>query len=140
MTPLERITARIAKVGDPNDPSAPFALLSLSEFFDGNEIDGSIGCNLDPMPSPLEFYEFLRTIEARPTVDRVHVQITAFDDPDWPFSDTVWISTTASEEEVRAWFPDELEPNEVWTGWIESQKYEEIIIPNGYNVIACWWD
>lgn len=140
MTPLERITERIARVGDANDPTTPFALLTLSEFFDGNYVNGSIGCNLYPMPTPKHVYDLLREVETRPSVDRVLIQITAFDDPDWPFSDTAWVISTSPEDEVRTWFPSELMPDDFWTGWIESQQYEPVDIPTGYSVVACWWD
>jgi hypothetical protein len=140
VTSLERITARISRVGDANDPAAPVALLILAEFFEGNNVEGSICCNLDPAPSAQKVYELLREIEAQPSVDRILVQITAFDVPEWPFSDTVWVVTTSTEDEVRTWFPEELMPNEFWTGWIEGRSYEAVDIPDGHSVIACWWD
>ncbi|MFN0315742.1 MAG: hypothetical protein ACKVQA_11980 [Burkholderiales bacterium] len=140
MKPIERITKRVHRSGDPNDRNTPFALLTLEEFFDGNNVTGSIGCNLDTSPTPGQFYELLRSFLNKNGVETVLVQITAFDDPDWPFSDTVWVITSCSEEEVRSWFPDDLAPNEVWTGWVENQSYEPINIPAGMVPIACWWD
>jgi len=46
MTPLERITERVNRHGDVNDASTPRPLLTLAEFFEGNDVVGSIGCNL----------------------------------------------------------------------------------------------
>ncbi len=63
-----------------------------------------------------------------------------FDDPEWPFSDTVYIMTSASPEEVAGWFPEALHPDETWEGFIPNQKYEPYEIPAGYKAIACWWD
>src|SRR5262250_3047226 len=82
MTPLERITERVTRHGDVNEPATPRPLLTLAEFFEGNEAIGSIGCNLTPMPELSEFYEMLRRIATRPEVADVRVQVTMFDDPD----------------------------------------------------------
>ena len=62
MTPLERVTERISRNGDIEDRDAPVPLLTLTEFFSGNEIVGSIGCNLIPTPLPCEFHELLASI------------------------------------------------------------------------------
>ena len=140
MTLLKSITERVYRNGDPNDRSTPLCLLTIDEFFHGNDVVGSIGCNLDSTPSPSQFFELFKSISHRKDVHGVFVQITAFDTPDWPFSDTVWVITSCSEEEVQSWFPDELAPNEVWAGWIESQTYEPVDVPVGTTPIACWWD
>jgi hypothetical protein len=89
MTPLARITERISRNGDVNKLDTPRPLVTLEEFFEGNDFDGSIGCNLNPTPTAAEFYALLRAIAARPDVADVRVQITMFDVPEWPFSDTV---------------------------------------------------
>lgn len=140
MTPLGKITKRVNRNGNPDDADTPRPLLTLEEFFEGNDVTGSIGCNLDSAPSPDQFYSLLKTIKGKKGVGNVLVQVTAFDDPSWPFSDTVWVVTSCSEEEVRSWFPDDLAPDEVWSGWMESQSYEPVNIPAGMRPIACWWD
>ena len=140
MSPLERITDRITRVGDLNDPKCPFPLLALSEFFEGNDVLGSICCNLHPTPRPQELHELFRDFEAKPEVDRVLIQVSAFDDPDWPFCDTAWVITTASEGNVGSWFPDHLRPNEVWMGYIGDEEYENVDIPETHFPVACWWD
>ena len=140
MEPLQRITERVSRNGHPDQPGTPIYLLTIEEFFDGNVVDGSICCNLYPMPSPARVRGILDAIVARPDVSDLRVQITAFDDPAWPFSDTIWVVTTASESEVASWFPEDLAPNEVWEGWQISQAYEPCPIPKGSRIIACWWD
>jgi hypothetical protein len=113
MTPLERITERVTRLGDPDDPTTPRPLLSLEEFFDGNEVMGSIGCNLPGEPSPAQIRSVLDNLARRPDVKDVRVRITAFDDPEWPFVDTVFIMTTAKPVEVAEWFdlaPEERTP------------------------------
>ncbi len=140
MTPLERITERVSRHGDVNEPATPRPLLILAEFFEGNEVTGSIGCNLTPTLEPSEFYELLRRIAARPEVADVRVQITMFDDPDWPFSDTVWVITSAAPEQVAAWFDEAVRPDECLSGWTDGMTFEPCPVPPGMKPVACWWD
>jgi hypothetical protein len=139
MTPLERVSERVSRNGNPEDPETPRPLLSINEFFDGNSIVGSIGCNLESCPAPNEFYKLLTTISQRPEVKDIRVQVTAFDVPEWPFSDTIYIMTSARPDEVAGWFPEELKPDEISEGFID-QPYEEYEVPAGVQPICCWWD
>jgi hypothetical protein len=139
MTPLERITERVTRLGHPDDEDTPRPLLSLAEFFDGNNEIGSIGCNLLPTPDPKDFYELFRAIALRSDVADVRVQVTQFDVPEWPFSDTVYVMTTATDEEVMGWFPASMKPDETWGGFVE-QAYEPYVVPDGMHPIGCWWD
>ena len=68
------------------------------------------------------------------------MEVTQFDDPEWPFSDTAWVITSAPAETVLAWFAAEVVPDECWTGWPEDRTYEPIEVPSGMSPIACWWD
>jgi hypothetical protein len=113
--------------------------VTIDEFFVGNSELGSIGCNLVPTPSPEQFYTVLRGIADRPDVHDIRVQITAFDVPEWPFSDTIFIMTSAPPEEVATWFPEELKPDETWSGFT-NQSYEPYTVPSGSQPVACWWD
>jgi len=139
MTPLERITERVNRLGHPDDPDTPRPLLTVDEFFEGNTETGSIGCNLDGTPSPEHFHALFKAISKRTDVKDIRIQITAFDVPEWPFSDTVYIMTSATPEEVASWFPSELRPDETWLGFMD-QAYELYTLPDGTQPIACWWD
>ena len=139
MTPLERITERVNRLGDPDAVAFFRSLVSVVVFFDGNTCAGSIGCNLDPMPGPQRFHVVFLVFVARPDVRDIRVQVTAFDVPEWPFSDTVYIMTTASAEEVAGWFPVDVAPDETWVGFVE-QAYERYTVPDGSRPVACWWD
>jgi len=113
----------------------------LEEFFDGNDYTGSIGCNLASVPEPQQFYELLDQIRSRPEVSDVRMQITCVDHPgeDWPFSDTIWIMTSASPDIVAKWFPEELAPSETWEGWSKG-AYEPCPLQEGHRVVAAWFD
>ena len=137
-THLERITERVMRNGDVDDPETPRPLLTLAEFFDGNDVIGSIGCNLTPTPA--EVYSLLQCIAARPDVADVRVQVTMFDDPAWPFSDTVWIMTSASAEDVWDWFDEHLRPDECWEGWTQGVRFEPYSFPVGMHPVGCCWD
>lgn len=139
MEPLKRITKRVNLNGHPDKPDTPRPLLAIDEFFEGNEIEGSIGCNLIDIPHPTEFYELFKVIMNRPDVKDIRVQVTAFDDPEWPFTDTVYIMTSAPESEVSTWFPEHLKPDEIWEGFVD-QNYEPYEIPDGSRPVAAWWD
>lgn len=141
MTHLERITERVNRHGDINDWATPRPLLTLAEFLRGNNCVGSIGCNLIPTPEPAEFLALLERIAARPEVADVRVQVTMFDDPKrWPFSDTVWVITTAGPEEVAGWFDEDVRPDDCRRGWTEGVEFEEYTVPKGMSPISCWWD
>jgi hypothetical protein len=139
VTPIERITERVMRNGRPDTSGTPIPLLSIQEFFEGNEVVGSIGCNLEGAPSPCLFYELFKQFAARPEVKDIRVQITMFDDPEWPFSDTVFVMTSAGPEEVMSWFPEELKPDEVEIGF-RNGRYEPYDLPQGAQPISCWWD
>jgi hypothetical protein len=140
MQPLERITDRVNRHGNINDHATPRPLLTLDEFFDGNDVIGSIGCNLVPTPSPSDFYEQLKTIASRSDVFDIRVQVTLFDAPEWPFSDTVWVVTTAECEDVLAWFDSSMKPDECNAATPDANVIESLIVPTGWKTLTCWWN
>ncbi len=140
MTPLQRITERVNRNGDVNDPSTMRPLLTLEEFFEGNDVDGSIWCNCSPTPSPAEVYAVLKRVRAQNGVADVRVEIAMFDVPEWPFSEVVWVVTSAPPEQVKSWFPKAVAPDAVSIGWGKSAAYEPLEVPAGMHPVACWWD
>jgi hypothetical protein len=140
MTPLERITERVSRHGDVNLRETIRPILTLNEFFDGNNAQGTIGCNLDPPPSPAQFHALLKAIAARPGVADVRIVVTLFDDPSWPFSDTVWVVTSAAPDEVKGWFDETVRPTECWEGWYDDRPTEPYTVPAGMRIVTCQWD
>ncbi|MGU4404761.1 hypothetical protein ACVUSQ_05340, partial [Escherichia coli] len=79
-------------------------------------------------------------IRERNNVSDVLVEITMFDDPDWPFSESILVITTASPEEVQSWFVEEIAPDECWEGWSEDTEHGWVEVPVGMHPVTCWWD
>lgn len=140
MTPLERITLLANANGDLEDTDTLRPLVTLEDFFDGNEIVGSIGCNLYPEQAPAAIYSALKAIMNRDDVANVLVEIALFDDDSWPFSEKVWVITDASSEDVLSWFEESIAPSDCWDGWSEDTAYTLVSVPDGMKPVACWWD
>lgn len=115
-------------------------IVSIEEFFDGNDDLGSIGCNLMEHPGMDVFRDTFARIARRPDVTAVYAQIAELDPGEdcWPFADTIFVVGSLSEDELaEALAP--LEPDEIW-------KTEESDIPSDVqkgrdaHVLAAWWD
>jgi hypothetical protein len=119
----------------------PDPIVSLESFFEGNDDPASIGCNLEDHPGVPRFYAVLRAIRERPDVHGVWVGITEVMGPDeWPFSDTVYVVTSAPSAEVAEWTaelqPDEPGPEE----WTREPPARLKPVPAGSRVVTVWWD
>jgi hypothetical protein len=132
----------LARIGDINDFTRPRPLVTLEEFFEGNDDPGSIGYNLPDPPAPREFYELLLAIRNRPGVSDVRIEVKDLEDPDgWPSTDTLWIITTATPQEIRSWFPQRFAPDEVIDGFEGSPSaVETYAIPKGMRAVGIWYD
>jgi hypothetical protein len=139
MNPRERLLARI---GDINDFTRPRPLVTLEEFFEGNDDPASIGYNLPTPPTPREFYDLLIGIRKRPTVSDVRIEVKDLEDPDgWPSTDMIWVITTATPHEVRSWFPERFAPDEVIGGFGATiAPVEQYTVPKGMRAIGVWYD
>jgi hypothetical protein len=138
--PPPELLARIRSQRDFKDYTAPDPIVSLEEFFTGNEDLGSIGCNLTRHPGMQSFYAELKTIRSRPDVQGVFVAIHETDaDTIWPFSECVYILTSAPTKEVSRWM-QKLEPSEISEGWLYKQPSDAPKLKDGIRPVSCWWD
>jgi hypothetical protein len=130
----------LARIGDINDFSRPRPLVTLEEYFEGNN-EASIGYNLPDPPQPDEFYKLLSHIRRRQGVSDIRVEVLQIEDPDsWPLSNTIWIITTASPHEVRSWFPQRLAPSEVINGFEASvSPVEKYSVPEGMRAVGLFY-
>lgn len=91
---MDRRQRLLDRIGDINDFSRPRPLVTLEDFFDGNNDPASIGCNLPEPVGPQEFFTFLSGLRCRPDIAAIWVEVKDLEDPDgWPSSDTVWFVT-----------------------------------------------
>jgi hypothetical protein len=119
----------------------PEPVVSLDLFFDGNDDPASIGCNLPDHPGPAHFYEVLSAIRDRPEVQAVWVGITEVIDADeWPFTDHVYVVTTASPADVHSWAADlsPEQPGDTW--WHGAPPLQKIDIQPPARLVTLWWD
>jgi hypothetical protein len=141
MTPRERLLKRINRNGDINNFDNPRPLVTLEEFFEGNDDFASIGYNFNPPPGPQALYKLFKHVRDRPDVADVLVEVKDHEDPEgWPSSDTVWIVTSASPDEVQGWLGDQFRADEILEGWGTSLKREPYEVPVGMKAIGVWYD
>jgi len=122
-------------------------LLTLKEFFDGNDEEESIAPNQwgDGRPSLAEMWAKLREAEARPDVAWMRVQLHPDTTEDEIAGDAIAICTSASRGEIaRALDTEWFCSDGVIEGWGTYKK--EILaddipaVPDGYRVVSLVWD
>lgn len=135
----EDLLKEIYRQVDLNEKALP--IVSLELFFEGNDDTGSIGCNLLEHPGTEKFYSILKKIRDRENVQDVLIEIMEFDEDEsmWPFSERVYIITSASKNEIRDWV-EELEIDEIGKGYEYCKPVEAPVQKEGYHVYSLWWD
>jgi hypothetical protein len=95
--------------------SFPLPLVTLEEFFCGNTDQESFAVNLlspDPAlnshPGLSNFFETMKTIRSRKDVASVMVEVVDIEpavrfEDSWPYSEKLFISTSAPSAEVENW-------------------------------------
>ena len=114
-------------------------LVLIDQFFDGNEDEASIGCNLSEHPGMATFREILTSLEARADVEAVYAHISELDpgEGEWPFADTVWVVGSITQAELATLMapltPDEVE--------VSSEALAaQLGIYHKAAVLMVWWD
>jgi hypothetical protein len=138
---LQKRAALINTILAFDAPRDIMPVVPLEAFFDGNDDLGSIGCNLPEHPGTQRFWEALAAIKARPEVQDVLVGIYEIveDETSWPFSQTVYVLTTANAPEVQEWVA-ELVPDEVTEGFLQDDPPGMPSLRPGTAPVRLWWD
>jgi hypothetical protein len=146
---LEQLLARIEELGGED----AYPVVPLDLFFEGNDDPASFAPNLDPHPGLERIRAVLRSIERRPGVSAVVVQIAeVLEPPEWPYAPAVYVITSADAAQVHQWAaslePDELSPDPSDNyGWIEYTGRSRDTAPPGapsvpadHRPVILFWD
>lgn len=137
MDPRTRLLERI---GDINNFDLPRPVVTLEEFFEGNNDPASIGYNLPEPCSPQEFYAFFRKLRAHLNISDVLVEVKDLEESDgWPSTDTIWFVTSLSQSALAKLFEERVRPDE-WRNYPPDYPIEVIRSPAGTHAIAAWYD
>ena len=133
-----KLLEKIIELFDPYDVRQPNPVVSLEDFFTGNNDPRSIGAELIPHPGVNQFHRILLEIRSRDDVQDVLVRIEKVDDL-WPYSDVVYVITSAPIEEVKAWFIA-LRPSGVREGhYSEKRLAPDLDIEPGMRIVLAGW-
>jgi hypothetical protein len=115
-------------------------IVPIEVFFDGNDDEASIGCNLTNHPGIGTFRDILVGLVSRPDVVAVYTQITEIDPGEeyWPFADWVFVVGTISREELASILsplhPDDVDPpGNLGVPDAITRKHDA-------PVLVAWWD
>jgi len=114
-------------------------VVPIDVFFDGNDDEASIGCNLIEHPGINVFRQVLLHLLDRADVVAVYAQISEVDPGEecWPFADWVFVVGTIPQHELaNALAP--LQPDDV--GPHEYEVPEAITRQHDAPVLVAWWD
>ena len=146
-TVIAKITAQYDAESDP----AVLPVVSIEDFFEHNWDEHSLASNIANAgrPTIAECYRILHDIKQRSAVQDVLVAIhecPEADEPEdngiWPDSDTIYVITSATDEEVAGW-SSLLQPTEIGSGWSCTTGKKPAAAPevqDGMHVAVLWWD
>lgn len=141
MLTTAQIKQRSAEAGD----SLP--LLTIEEFFAGNDHDDSIAPNQFQVGRPAlpDMARWLTELEARPDVAWVRVQLVEnmgdFRDDQWPKAKAVAVATQMDPDDLSDMVIDELAADGAFEGWIMEPEYYSAVpdLPDGHRVVTIFW-
>jgi hypothetical protein len=136
MADKTEILKRITKEGFPKKE----VVVSVEEFFEGNEDDSSIGCNIYPDPPSLQtFYETFKKMKSSDKIENILIRIADAEDTDWFYTDTVYVIGNVTMEEVKEMLKD-LKPDEIYAGWMYGLPQSTTDIKRENKIYSAWWD
>ncbi|TWT98288.1 hypothetical protein [Stieleria varia] len=145
------VIAKIMAQYDADSDTAVLPVVSIEDFFEHNWDESSLAPNIagSGRPPLAECYRILREIRERPTVQDVLIAIHESpyaDEPEdediWPDSDTIYVLTSATDDEVAEW-ASPLMPTEIGSKWSCNTDKKPSAAPElmpGMRVVVLWWD
>lgn len=112
----------------------------IEQYFDGNDDEASIGCNLMEHPGMDAFRDVLVGLTKRPDVEAVYAMIGELDPGEefWPFTDTVLVFGQIAPDELKEALR-KLEPDEVGPA-AEFGIPDNVLSKHRAPALAAWWD
>jgi hypothetical protein len=121
-------------------------LLTVDEFFDGNNDEASIAPNLIEKPNVAEYYKVLKNLSENPKVNSTFVKLNEvmiydngkLNDNEWFFADMVYVIGDLTKEEIKE-FTKSLKPDDVE---YDSEMEIRNIDPKykDKKIVYIWWD
>jgi hypothetical protein len=137
----QALIEKVRQQGEPDPAQRRGPVVSLEDFFTGNNDLGSIGCNLLVHPGMATFYRILQEVRNCSEVQDVLIGITDLEDTEgvWPFSDSVYILTRVPARKVARWLR-RLHPDEVADAPAASPPERLPDLLPDHAVLLAWWD
>jgi hypothetical protein len=121
-------------------------LMTIDEFFDGNNDEASIAPNLYRKPEVSEYYKVFKELRNNPKIVDAFVEINEviiyedgkLNDNEWFYSDVIYIVGDITKEEVKeatkTLHPDEVEYDKKRHIHNLDERFKN------KNVVYVWWD
>jgi hypothetical protein len=124
-----------AELSGQERPAVP-----IERYFDGNDDEASIGCNLPEHPGMDAFRAVLVGLTRRPDVEAVYALIAEVDPGEdfWPYTDTVVVFGTIKAEDLEHAL-GKVEPDEVSSA-SDFGVADELLSKHSAPALAAWWD
>ena len=134
----DELLNKIRSLGYPDNE----IVVSLDDFFLGNENTNSIGRGIHwfDKPSLESFHLILSELKKSEKVDDILVRIRDVENLDWPSSDTIYIISKFSKEELRSELNNWLYPDKVYKGWVYGKPINAPKVKDGFSVYSILWD
>ena len=121
-------------------------LLTVDEFFDGNNDEASIAPNLIEKPNVAEYFKVLKNLSDNPKVNATFVKLNEvmiydngkLNDNEWFFADMIYVIGDLTKEEIKeatkSLKPDEVEyDSEIEIRSIATEYKDK-------KIVYLWWD
>ena len=89
-----------------DDPGSPLPIISLEQFFEGNEFLESIVDESNTTYRPQILYSIFKRLREIDGIHDIYVEVKEIGHPEkWPIADTFWVVATADPRHFRNQWP-----------------------------------
>lgn len=133
---MEKRKRLVEALSEESDP----LLVRMERFLDGNDDEGSLGCNLPEHPGMDVFRATFEDLLSRRDVTDIYALVSEIDPGEdcWPFSDTVLvvgsIPADALRQALQPLEPDAIKPAE------DHDLLSSTLLKPGERALVAWWD